>query len=45
MVTITSHIFIHIFQTEDMNVFSAVKFTKGNEKNTNFLLILESLKV
>ncbi len=42
MVTITSHIFINIFQTVH---FSAVKFTKGNEKNMSFLLIPKSLKV
>ena len=33
MVTITSHIFINIFQ---MVHFSAVKFTRGNEKNMSF---------
>ncbi len=42
MVTITSHIFINIFQTVH---FSAVKFTRGNEKNMNFLLISKSPKV
>ncbi len=42
MVTITSHIFINIFQ---MVHFSAVKFTRGNEKNMNFLLIPKSTKV
>ncbi len=42
MVTITSHIFIDIFQTEH---FSAVKFTRGNEKNMRFLLIPKSQKV
>ncbi len=42
MVTITSHIFINIFQTVD---FSAVKFTRGNEKNMSFLLTPKSHKV
>ncbi len=42
MVTITSHIFINIFQPVH---FSAVKFTRGNEKNMNFVLIPKSLKV
>ena len=42
MVTITSHIFINIFQTVH---FSAVKFTRGNEKNMSFLLIPKSQKV
>ncbi len=42
MVTIHSHIFIDIFQTVR---FSAVKFTRGNEKNMGFLLIPKSLKV
>ena len=42
LVTITSHIFINIFQTVH---FSAVKFTRGNEKNTSFLLIPKSPKV
>ncbi len=42
MVTITSHIFINIFQTVH---FSAVKFTWGNEKNMSFLLIPKSPKV
>ncbi len=42
MVTITSHIFINIFQ---MVHFPAVKFTRGNEKNTGFLLIPKSPKV
>ncbi len=37
MVTITSHIFI--------NIFIAVTFTRGNEKNMSFLLIPKSLKV
>ena len=41
MVTITSHIFIIIFQTIH---FSAVKFTRGSEKNMSFL-IPKSLKV
>ncbi len=41
MVTITSHIFINIFQTVH---FSAVKFTKGNVKNMSFLLIPKSPK-
>ena len=41
MVTITSHIFI-TFQTVH---FSALKFTRGNEKNTSFLLIPKSQKV
>ncbi len=39
MVTITSHIFINIFQTVH---FSAVKFARGNEKNMSFLLISKS---
>ncbi len=42
MVTITSHIFMNIFQTA---YFSAVKFTRGNEKNMSFLLIPKSPKV
>ncbi len=42
MVTITSHIFMNIFQTVH---FSAVKLTRGNEQNMNFLLIPKSLKV
>ncbi len=42
MVTITSHIFVNIFQTVH---FSAVKFTRGNEKNMSFLLISKSPKV
>ncbi len=42
MVTITSHIFINIFQTVH---FSAMKFTRGNEKNTSFLLIPKSPKI
>ncbi len=42
MVTITSHIFINIFQTVH---FPAVKFTRGNEKNTSFLLIPKSPKL
>ncbi len=42
MVTITSPIFINIFQTVH---FSAIKFTKGNKKNTSFLLIPKSPKV
>ncbi len=42
MVTITSHIFINIFQTAH---FSAVKFSRGNEKNMSFFLIPKSLKV
>ncbi len=42
MVTITSHIFINIFQ---MVHFSAVKFDRGNEKNMSFLLIPKSPKV
>ncbi len=42
MVTITSHIFINMFQTVH---FSAVKFTRGNEKNMSFLLIPTSPKV
>ncbi len=41
MVTITSHIFINIFQTVH---FPAVKFSRGNEKNTSFLLISEILR-
>ncbi len=39
MVTIISHIFINIFQMVD---FTAVKFTRGNEKNMSFLLIPKS---
>ncbi len=42
MVTITSNIFINIFQTVH---FSAIKFTRGNEKNMSCLLIPKSLKV
>ncbi len=42
MVTITSHIFINIFQ---MAHFSAVKFNRCNEKNMSFLLIPKSPKV
>ena len=42
MVTVTSHIFINIFQTVH---FSALKFTWGNEKNMNFLLIPKSQKI
>ncbi len=42
MVTITSHIFINIFQTVH---FSAVKLDRSNEKNMNFLLIPKSPKV
>ncbi len=42
MVTITSKIFINIFQTV---YFSAVKFTRSNEKNMSFLLIPKSPKV
>ncbi len=45
MVIVTSHIFINIFQTVH---FSAVKFTRGNEKKNNELpsdaKISESLK-
>ncbi len=41
MVTITSHIFINIFQTVH---FSAVKFTRGNGKNMSFLLIYQNLR-
>ncbi len=41
VVIITSHIFVNIFQTEH---FIAVNFTRGNEKNMNFLLIPKSLK-
>ncbi len=42
MVTITSNIFINTFQTV---YFSAVKFTRSNEKNMSFLLIPKSPKV
>ncbi len=42
MVTITSHIFTNIFR---MVHFSAVRFTRGNEKNMSFLLIPKSPKV
>ena len=42
IVTISSHIFVNISQTVH---FSAVKFTRVNEKNMNFLLIPKSLKV
>ena len=38
------HIFINIFQTVGLH-FSAVKFTRGNEKNTSFILIPKSPKV
>ncbi len=41
MVTITSHIFINIFQTVHLR---AIKFATGNEKNTSFLLIPKSPK-
>ena len=41
MVTISRHSFIHIFQTVH---FSAVKFTRGNEKNRILLLIPKSQK-
>ncbi len=39
---LTSHIFINIFHTVH---FSAVKFTRGNEKKMSFLLIPKSPKV
>ncbi len=42
MVTITSHIFINIFQTVH---FSTAKFTTGNKKNISFLLIPKSPKL
>ncbi len=42
MVTITSHIFTNIFRAVH---FSAVKFTRYNEKNRSFLLIPKSPKV
>ncbi len=42
MVTVTSHIFANIFQ---MFHFSAVEFSRGNEKNMSFLLTPESQKV
>ncbi len=42
MVTIISHIFINIFQ---IFPFSAVKFSRANEKNMTFLLIPKSQKV
>ena len=42
MVTITSHIFINIFQTKHL---SAVKFAVGYEKNMSFLEIAKSSKV
>ncbi len=42
MVTITSHIFINIFQTVHL---SAVKFARDNEKNMIFHLIPKSPKV
>ncbi len=42
MVTITSHIFINIFQAVH---FSAVKFTRGNEKTMSFLLMPKSPNV
>ncbi len=42
MVTITSHIFINIFQTVH---FSSIKFTRDNEKNMIFHLIPKSLNV
>ena len=41
MVTITRHIFINIFQTEQ---FSVVKFAMGYEKNMSFLLIAKPQK-
>ena len=42
MVTITRHIFISIFQTEQ---FSAAKFVMGYAKNMSFLVIPKSSKV
>ncbi len=42
MVTVTSHIFINIFQTVH---FPAIKFSRGNQKNMSFLLIPKSPKV
>ncbi len=42
MLTITSHIFVNIFQTVH---FSAVKFIRSNEKNMSYLLIPKSPKV
>ncbi len=42
MVTITSHVFVNIFETVDC---SAVKFHQGYEKNMSFFLIPKSLKV
>ncbi len=42
MVTITSHIFITIFQTDH---FSAVKFTGSIDINMNFLMIPKSQEV
>ena len=40
--TITSHVFINIFQTEH---FSAIKFAMGYEKNLDLLVIAKSPKV
>ena len=42
MVTINSHIFINIFQTE---CFSAVKFDMGYEKKMSFVVIPKCQKV
>ena len=42
MVTITRHIFINIFQTENV---SAVKFAMGYEKNLGFFVIPKTPKV
>ena len=42
MVTITRHIFFHIFQAEH---FSADKFAMGYEKNMSFLVMATSSKV
>ena len=42
IVTLTTHIFIHIFQMEH---FLAVKFAIGYEKNISFLVMPKSPKV
>ena len=42
MVTTTSHVFIHKYQT---GYFSAVKFDMGYEKNMSFLVIPKSPEV
>ena len=42
MVTITTHVFINIFQMEE---FSAGKFAMGYQKNMSFLVIAKFPKV